>query len=168
MEKNKLYIFSGLPATGKSTLARELAKKTNAVFLRIDTVEQGLKNVCNLKVVEGEGYRLSYLLAKENLQLGNNVIADSVNPWKLSRDEWNNVATSVGVDYVNIEVICSDKDEHKLRAETRNVGIPGLNPPTWEEIVNRDYHEWSMPRTVIDTAGKTIDQSIAELCEKII
>lgn len=31
-----LFIFSGLPATEKTTLAQQLAKKTNAVYLRID------------------------------------------------------------------------------------------------------------------------------------
>jgi predicted kinase len=33
-------IFSGLPATGKSTLARRLAVDFGAVYLRLDTLEQ--------------------------------------------------------------------------------------------------------------------------------
>lgn len=48
-----LFIFSGLPATGKTTLAQQLAKKTNTVYLRIDTVEQGLRDVCNIVVRGG-------------------------------------------------------------------------------------------------------------------
>ncbi|MBT4792294.1 MAG: AAA family ATPase [Halobacteriovoraceae bacterium] len=163
MKKSKLIIFSGLPASGKSTLAIELAKKIKATLVRIDTVEQGLRDICKMQKIEGEGYRLSYLLAKENLVAGNDVIADSVNPWELTRKEWNQVATSVGANYINIEVICSDKEEHQFRAENRDVGIENLKKPTWEKIVNRDYHEWNMPRILIDTTGKNVNESTEEL-----
>ena len=57
-----LYIFSGLPGTGKSTLAPRLASRLDAMYLRIDTVEQALRDVCGIRV-EGEGYRLGYRLA---------------------------------------------------------------------------------------------------------
>lgn len=163
MNTPTLYIFSGLPASGKTTIARELAKHTNAVLLRIDTVEQGLKDICNLKNIEGKGYRLSYLIAKDNLTAGNDVIADSVNPWELTRKEWNDVAISVGAKYMNIEIICSDKSEHESRVKNRDVGIQNLKPPTWKDILNRDYHDWKTPRIAIDTAGKKITESIGEL-----
>ena len=79
MSKAILFIFSGLPAAGKSTLARFLVKEFGAVYLRIDTIEQGLKDLCRINV-EGEGYRLAYRMATDNLQLGNNVVADCCNP----------------------------------------------------------------------------------------
>ncbi|WP_419831505.1 AAA family ATPase [Endozoicomonas atrinae] len=49
------YIFSGLPASGKSTLAQLLSKHLTAMYIRIDTIEQGLRDLCSLKV-EGESY----------------------------------------------------------------------------------------------------------------
>ena len=163
MKRPKLYIFSGLPAAGKSTLAKELVMHTNAVFVRIDTIEQGLRDLCNLEWLEGEGYRLSYKIAADNLRQGNDVVADSVNPWELTRMEWNEVATSLGVDYVNIEVICSDQKEHKERVENRQVEIANLRLPSWEDVLNRDYHSWTMPRVQIDTAEKSISESFREL-----
>ena len=39
MSKAILFIFSGLPAAGTSTLARFLVKEFGAVYLRIDTIE---------------------------------------------------------------------------------------------------------------------------------
>ena len=45
MGKAFLFIFSGLPAVGKSTLAKFVLKEFGAVYLRIDTIEQGLKGV---------------------------------------------------------------------------------------------------------------------------
>ena len=163
MKPGTLYIFSGLPASGKSTLARELAKRISATFVRIDTIEQGLRDVCKLSGIEGEGYRLSYWIAKDNLVEGNDVIADSVNPWELTRREWTEVATSVGANFMNIEVVCTDKAEHKSRVETRDVGILNLKPTTWTEVLNRDYHAWQSPRLVIDTAGKSVEESVHEL-----
>lgn len=166
MNRGTLYIFSGLPGSGKSTLARELTRKMGATYLRIDTVEQGLRDVCGIDV-QGEGYRLSYLIAKDNLLSGNHVIADSVNPWELTRKEWNDVASSIGADFVNIELVCSDKGEHRARVETRDMGIKNLKPPTWEQVIQRDYHAWTMPRIVVDTAGKSVEASVNELVAEL-
>ena len=38
-----LIIFSGLPGSGKSTIARALARRLRAVYLRIDTIEQAIR-----------------------------------------------------------------------------------------------------------------------------
>lgn len=162
MDKPILYIFSGLPGTGKSSLAQELAKVTGAVYLRIDTVEQGLRELCNFKV-EGEGYRLSYRIAQDNLKQGMSVIADSCNPARLTRKEWNEVAIKSNANFVNIEVICSNVHEHKTRVENRETDIENLKLPRWKDIENREYHLWDSDRIQIDTANKTINESISEL-----
>jgi predicted kinase len=39
---NILIIFGGLPGTGKTTLAKALAHRLSAAYLRIDTVEQAM------------------------------------------------------------------------------------------------------------------------------
>lgn len=162
----KLYIFSGLPATGKSTLAGLLAKETNSFYLRIDTVEQAIRDLCNFNV-QGEGYRLSYRLAADNLKLGMSVVADSCNPWLLTRQEWQEVAVNNSADFVNIEISCSNSEEHKERAENRISKVDRLKLPSWEEIKNRDYHNWTGEVISIDTAGKTIEESFSELCKKL-
>ncbi|WP_299020122.1 AAA family ATPase [uncultured Photobacterium sp.] len=161
-----LYIFSGLPASGKSTLAQYLAQYTKAVYLRIDTVEQALRDLCDFKV-EGEGDRLSYRLASDNLNLGNSVIADSCNPIKLTRDEWRDVALSANVRYVDIEIYCSDSEEHKSRVEQRRTVVKNLRLPTWGQVKNREYHRWNDNVIRIDTAGKTPDESFKELLFKL-
>lgn len=121
--------------------------------MRIDTVEQALRNFSF--DVQEEGYSLCYQIALDNLQLGSSVVADSCNPIELTRCAWENVARKANADFVNIEIICSDKSEHKKRAETRVTDINGQRLPSWEEIENREYHEWQYERTVIDTAERT-------------
>ena len=166
MGKAFLFIFSGLPAVGKSTLAKSVVKYFEAVYLRIDTIEQGLKDLCHIDI-EGEGYRLAYRMAADNLQLGNNVVADCCNPIELTRREWEDVAVNNNCRFVNIEVVCSDKTEHKKRAKQRNAEVANMKLPVWNDIENREYHEWHKNRIIIDTAGKTIKQCQTELKEKV-
>lgn len=166
MNKPTLYIFAGLPGSGKTTLAQELSRVIGATYLRIDTVEQGLRDVCNCKV-EGEGYRLSYRIATDNLNLGNSVIVDSCNPIETTRREWNDVAATSGAYCINIEIMCTDKSEHKHRVETRKSTVQGLKLPTWEEVESREYHSWHCERLVIDSAGKSIQECMSELLSSL-
>jgi predicted kinase len=46
MDKSILFIFSGLPGTGKSTLA----KATGATYLRIDPAEQAIRDLCDYEL----------------------------------------------------------------------------------------------------------------------
>jgi predicted kinase len=149
-----LFIFSGLPGTGKSTLSQQLAQQAKAVYLRIDTIEQALRDLCDFQV-EGEGYRLAYRIATDNLRLGIDVVADSCNPLALTRCEWEEVALATQASCFNIEVVCSDTCEHRQRVETRISNISGLILPTWGEVESREYHAWSKDRIIIDTAGKS-------------
>jgi predicted kinase len=161
-----LYIFSGLPGSGKSTLSQSLASAFNAVYLRVDTIEQALRDLCSFDV-GGEGYRLAYRVASDNLRRGLSVIADSCNPIELTRREWEQVARDAGAEFVNIEVICSDISEHRRRVETRASTVTGLRLPTWDEVADREYHDWTVDRVLLDTAGQSEAESVSELVAQV-
>lgn len=161
-----LLIFSGLPASGKSTLAQQIAKQTQSAYLRIDTIEQGLRDLCRIDV-RGEGYRLAYRVAGDNLRLGLSVVADSCNPDELTRSEWESVAREAGTRHLNVEVLCSDAEEHRRRVESRIADVAGLKLPTWSDVQNREYHDWRSQRIVIDTAGRSVRESADELLQSI-
>ena len=162
MTKPTLFIFAGLPASGKTTLAQHLAADLKAVHLRIDTIEQAIRDLCAYQV-EGEGYRLAHRIAADNLRLGLSVVADSCNPIEVTRREWEEVAKAERAEFVNVEVVCSDSVEHLRRVEGRSNSVPNLKLPTWDEVVAREYHSWSVPRIIVDTAGNLPEASYEEL-----
>ncbi|WP_152393128.1 AAA family ATPase [Paenibacillus guangzhouensis] len=161
-----LYIFSGLPGTGKSTLSAALAQELRATYLRVDVVEQAMR-VAGTWVDGPAGYIVCYELASQNLRLGLDVIADTVNPIHVTRQGWREVAESLDLPYVEIEVICSDEREHRYRIETRTSDIPNFVLPTWEKVISRDYDVWDRDHLVIDTAHHTVAESLTMLREQL-
>lgn len=157
-----LYIFGGLPGAGKSTLSRYLARERQAVYLRLDTIEQTLRDG-GCRVQGPEGYMVAYALAADNLRVGLSVVVDSVNPLTVTRAAWRAVAAQATAPFIEIEVVCSDATEHRHRVETRTIDITGFQLPTWDDVVQRAYEPWDTARVVIDTAGQTVEQSIAAL-----
>jgi predicted kinase len=159
-----LIVFGGLPGTGKTTLARAIAQERKAVYLRIDTIEQALLGSAALTGDIGPaGYVVAYALAESNLHLGQTVVADAVNPVIVTREAWRRVAAATSAHLIEIEVICSDAAEHRRRIETRAIDVPGLVPLTWQDILDGDYQPWDRPRIVLDTAHRTVAESIDEL-----
>jgi len=163
-----LIIFSGLPGVGKSAIAKELAGQIGAAYVRIDSIEQALRDSgLPADSLNEAGYCIGYAVAADNLRLGRIVIADCVNPLKLTRDSWIGIAHSADVPAIEIEVICSDAVEHRRRVETRGSDVPGLRLPTWEEVTSREYHAWAHEHLVIDTAGCDPEAGVARIREML-
>ncbi len=147
---------------GKTSIAKELALRLKAVYLRIDTIEQTLlrENALN---VGHEGYLVAYALAEDNLALGHVVIADSVNPIPITRETWRQAAEKTGAAIFEVEIICSDQNEHGRRVEERKADIKGHKLPTWDEVRDRDYHPWERKNLLIDTTNKSISHVVEEI-----
>jgi predicted kinase len=165
----RLIAFSGLPGVGKTSLARELAKRIGAVHLRVDSVEAALKNsALKIHPAEDAGYLAIAAVALDNLRLGLDVIADTVNPVAASRRLWSSVAAEAGATLIKVEVVCSDARIHRARVEARESDIAGLIVPTWEKVVSREYEPWRESRIVVDTAADTLDTCIATIIDGLM
>lgn len=157
-----LIVFAGIPGTGKSSIARELARELGAVWLRVDSIEQAIRDSGVVREsIDDAGYRAGYAVAADNLRLGRTVVADSVNGWLLTRNAWREAGLQAGARVIEIETICSDLDEHRRRIEERPNEVQGLSLPTWNEVIARDYHPWDRDHVIIDTAGRSVAECVS-------
>lgn len=161
--QTRLIILGGLPGTGKTSLARAIAKQRPAMHVRIDSIEQALREAsAGIGELADAGYRVAYAVALDNLRCGLSVVADCVNPVHATRSAWRAVARSAGVPASEVQVLCSDASVHEQRATTRVSEIQGLALPTWAQVRAREYEPWTADVT-IDTAHRTPAECVAEL-----
>jgi predicted kinase len=163
-----LISFSGLPGVGKTTIARALAQEIGAAYIRVDSIEAAMKNSSlQIHPAEDAGYLAAVAVAKDNLALGLDVVADTVNPIDVTRRLWSDVADACRARLLNVEIVCSDQTEHRRRIETRQSDILGLDLPDWKRVQNRDYEAWTVHRLVLDTSKLSRSDCVKSIIENL-
>lgn len=104
-------------------------------------------------------------IARDNLQLGADVIADCVNEWNVMRESWLEAGRKAGAEVSFLEIRCSDADEHRARLDRRRTSDPDVCTPSWDEVRNRAWDDWSNARFTIDTAGRRVEACAAEVLD---
>jgi predicted kinase len=166
--KGMLIIFGGLPGVGKTTIARKLASEIGGVHVRIDSIEDTIRDSGAIAgPMTDVGYRVAYAIAEDNLRVGRIVIADSVNPITLTRRAWVDVARRAHAQAFEVEIRCSDSKAHRSRVETRVRDFPGSWQVKWEDVLSREYAPWDHVHIVIDTANRDPANSVFELREAL-
>lgn len=145
-----------------------MSVELRAAYIRIDTIETAIDGAEGRFRQTNEwetppGYAVGYDVAADQLRNGVDVVAESVNPLQASRDAWRDTGLRAGAHVIEVEVVCSDVDEHRRRAEDRILDIAGLTKPTWEQITNREYDSWDRDRVVIDTAILGVGESAQQI-----
>jgi predicted kinase len=165
----KLIVFSGLPGTGKSTLAETIGRQLVIPVFAKDWLEavllqHGLQPSSNGKSLGYVGYELLTVLAERQLMLGQSVILDSVAGIQTIRNTWKELSKQYGADWRVIECVCSDESIHRSRLGARERNIPGWHELEWAEVeeVKQYYQTWNEDRLVLDMADP-IEENISRV-----
>ena len=152
-----VVVFSGLPGVGKSSIARELARRSGLFHLRVDAIEGPFMD--KSMPVTSEGYQALRNLALENLELGIGCIVDCVNPWALTRAMFCFPVPLCR--QVNVEVVCSDVEVHRQRLLARGTG------PSFTDLASRGYEDWVEADVRIDSAVVGIGEAVELVLSRV-
>lgn len=88
------------------------------------------------------------------------MVTDSVNDINLVLDAFRDVAISLEILFIEIQIIFSDKGQHRHRVENRVSDIPGLTVPDREKVQSRHYERWCREHIQFDTAELTVTEYV--------
>lgn len=160
-----LVVLAGLPGTGKSRVATELAHRLDAVLLSVDPIEAALRRagIAPDQPVGLAAYVVADAVAESELGRGRVVVADAVNAVEEARAGWRGVAARTGATLRFVEVVCSDLAAHRTRLEGRGRRFAEIAEPTWAEVQRLAWAPWADERRVVDTASD-LDAQLAAVC----
>ena len=162
-----LTVVGGLPAVGKTAVCREILRLRAGsqagppTWLRIDSIEQALRDSNEMLpgMPAGAGYYVAAAVARDVLTSGGDVLVECVNPLSLTRRLWEETASALGCRFLAVEIVCSDKAEHRRRVQQRVSDIEGLELPDWRAVERRDYAPWPEADLHLDTARLTATEA---------
>lgn len=163
-----LVVIGGLPAVGKTAVCRALLGERPMTppmtWLRVDSIEQALRRSGEMApdMPGGAGYYAAAAVAGDVLSTGGDVLVECVNPLPITRRLWERTAVDAGSRLLQVELVCSDRDEHRRRVEQRVSDIAGLVLPDWRDVLQRDYAPWPEADLRLDT-GRLEVTGAAEL-----
>lgn len=144
-----LVLVTGLPGTGKSTMADVAAAELGAPVLGHDWAMSGLRpypelqealDAMGLRGHRDVGWSVLWALARSQLRRGRPVVLDGVarapevaGTRALAREE--------GAPAFVVMTRCADPGLHRSRIEGRQRGIPGWYELDWEHVA-RARNEW--------------------------
>lgn len=146
-----LALVTGLPGTGKSSVAAVAAEVFACAVLAHDWVMSGLRTYPNIQKALDElehghrevGWSIMLALARGQLVEDRSVVLDGVARF-LQVEQCKAVAKDTDSKLVVISTECSDKALHRSRRENRRRLIPNWYELRWEDV-ERSMSTWESP-----------------------
>jgi predicted kinase len=170
MTSQKLILVSGLPGSGKSTVADGLSRSLSIPLFSVDPIEAAMwRNGIARNQTSIAAYEVAAALADEQLRLGHSVIVDAVNPFEAPRQGWRNLAAKYRADLKIIECVCLNETTHRQRIEARIRSIEGMPEIPWSRVLERraEYETWTDERLTLDTSDGPPEQLLADALDYV-
>jgi predicted kinase len=157
--RNKLVIFSGLPGTGKSTLALRLARELQLPLLCIDDVIGDVPENAGIPFWDS---RVAILLdmVRTQLEVGLSVIVDSVF-MNTDRQHAQQLAHNYQARFLPLHVFVSDERVWKERVDARYQKLNDRDVATWENIQHQRqrFRAWEPDTALFIDSLNAVDQN---------
>ena len=138
MNKPKLIVMIGISASGKSTIAKQIAERDNCIIVSSDAIRG---EICEGGVSDQskneEVFRIFHRRIKENLLKGNNVIADATNITIKSRKAIFDAVRNIDCYKIGYLVIKNIKDCIKDNKNSDRVAVP-------DEVIYRQVRKFQI------------------------
>lgn len=160
-----LVIFSGLPGTGKSTLANHLARDLRWPLLRIDDVAGEVPANANYRFWDEKILAL-LTVTEAQLEVGVSVIADSVF-MGTDRLHAQEIAQKHGAMFRPVYCFVSDEATWKQRVNERAGVLQHPAVATWERIQHQRqwFAPWQPGTGLFVDAVEPVEQNYARVRE---
>jgi predicted kinase len=169
--QTRLIVFSGLPGTGKSTLADATGRQSGIPVFAADWPLGALTPFggYHLDRLLAIGAEMLTTLAYRQLQLGQPAILDYPAEDLATRTRWRTLADAAGSRFKVIVCTCSDPHVHRSRLEGRQRGIPGWHQGgNWANVQRRraEFPPWTTEVLTID-AVRPLAENLAAVLEYV-
>ena len=134
----KFYMMIGLPASGKSTIAKEIAERESAVIISTDDLRQELLNDVNSQENNNLIFEEAERRLKANIEAGRNVIFDATNINYKKRRDWLNRFNKYNVRKIGV-LVATPYEECLIRNKQRERKVP-------EDVIKRMYFNFYIPQ----------------------
>jgi predicted kinase len=166
--QHTLVIFSGLPGTGKSTLADRLARKLRWPLLRIDDVIGDVPEDAGIAFWDSR-VKILLDLVDTQLALGLDVVADSVF-MNMDRHHAQELARKYHARFLPIHVFVSDDKIWEERVTARYNELNDNKVATWERVQHQREHfrEWEPQTALFIDSINPVDQNFMKVLDFVV
>ncbi len=144
---NKLYIFCGIPFSGKSTISKQIAQRPNYVRIDLDEVKEDLlgKDIRDESISQTDWdrvYQETYKRIEAGLKAGKNVVQDAGNFTRYERGLVREIADKLGLEtivvYIDTPIVVArqrlleNKETHQrfeVSEESFDAGVKEMESP---------------------------------------
>lgn len=148
-----LVLISGLPATGKSTVARMIAREINARVLRTDEIRKAIIKKPEYSEREKDiVYSAMLLIADELLKNNINVVLDATFYKKELRERAKKIAKRNKKKFLIVETVCNEKVvKERMRKRKKNLkSVSDADFDVYKKI-KKEFEEIEEEHVVVDT-----------------